>query len=85
MVSPDQAEQAADSLLEPAKKELAAKQKKLARRKALQKGLHESIFPAAVAAGVAIFFADEIGSSITAFVFSASIGAIAGSFVRKGA
>ncbi len=85
MVSPDQAEQAADSLLEPAKQELAARQKKLARRKAIQTSLHESLFPAAVAAGVAIFFVDDIGSPSIAFFFSAAIGAIAGSMLRKGA
>ncbi len=43
MVSPDQAEAVADILLEPAKQERAAKQKKLARRKAIQTSLHESL------------------------------------------
>lgn len=85
MVSSDQVDQAAESLLEPAKQELAAKQKKLARRKAIRTNFHKAILPAGVAAAVAIALGDDIGNPIIAIFFCSVVGAAAGEMLRKDA
>ena len=84
MVSPDQAKQAADSLLEPAKQELAAKQEKLARRKARRTSLLDALIPAAAGAGAALASIEFFDGSFTgSLIFGSAIGAIAGSVLQK--
>jgi hypothetical protein len=84
MVSPDQAEQAADSLLEPAKQELAAKQDKLARRKAIRTSLLDALVPAALGAGAALVAIEYLDSTfIGSLIFGSMIGATVGSGLRK--
>jgi len=86
MVSPDQAKQAADSLMEPAKRKLAAKQEKIERREATKARTFEALLPAAVAAGVALTSYIEFGSSIGIALFlGVAFGGIVGSAWRKGA
>ena len=84
MVSPDQAEQAAESLLEPARQKLTVKQEKLARRNAVRTSMLEAFFPAAVGAGGALASIEYFGGSlIGSLIFGAAIGAIVGSMLQK--
>ncbi|MEM7279037.1 MAG: hypothetical protein AAF385_13000 [Pseudomonadota bacterium] len=84
MISPDQAEQVTDSLLEPAKRELAAKQEKLKRRQVVRYRFHDAFTPAVVAAGVAIYFGDKFNNPFVATFICAVIGAVVGITIRKG-
>ncbi len=84
MISPDQAEQVTDSLLEPAKQELAEKQEKLRRRREARDSFQDAFFPAAVAAGIAIFFGDRFDSPLVAILVCAAVGAVVAPITRKG-
>ncbi|MDJ0918658.1 MAG: hypothetical protein QNJ05_12905 [Woeseiaceae bacterium] len=77
MVSPEQADKASESLLEPSKTELAARKRKLKERKAsMIRHRDSALFPAAIGAGVALFARDLAHFSNDAVPFL--IGAIVG-------
>ncbi len=73
MISPDQAEKAAEGLLQPSKQELAAKQQKLSRRKARIDKIHKLI-PPAVAAVAALELVDYFESTGYTVLVAAAIG-----------
>lgn len=75
MFSRDQANKAADSLLEPPQRELAERRKKLADRQTRTFDLRRSpLVPAAAAAGVALLAMDLVSDKSYAF----AAGAVAG-------
>ncbi|MDJ0760503.1 MAG: hypothetical protein QNJ19_14005 [Woeseiaceae bacterium] len=87
MVSPEQADKASDSLLEPSKKELAKRQAKLAARKAALVSQRMSpLFPAAVGAAVALLAqdADRFSSDMIPFLIGAIAGWVFGLVLRRG-
>ena len=84
MISRDQADKASDSLLEPSKQELAARQAKLEKRKASTVRHRLSpLFTAAIAAAVALASQDRFSSDMYAFLLGAVVGSLAGLIMRS--
>lgn len=79
MISRDQANQASDSLLEPAKENLATKQERLSNRKAIRARKIEALFPAAIASAVVVASIDYFDSPGFSIFFGTAIGSLAGS------
>ena len=86
MVTPEQADKASDSLLEPSKKELAARQAKLSNRKAAMiRHRLSPLFPAAMGAGVALLMqdSDRFSDDMFPFLIGAIVGWVFGLLLRK--
>lgn len=84
MFSRDQANKAADSLLEPSQRELAERRKKLANRDAGAFDLRRSpLLPSAAAAAVALLGMDLVSEKPYAFVVGAVAGWVFGVVLSK--
>ena len=82
MVSPDQADKAAESLLQPSKDELSARQQKVARRKADTTKFYGLIAPAVTAIG-ALVLVDYLNSIVLTAIVATAIGWTVGSIVDR--
>ncbi len=84
MITRDQAEKAADSLLDQSKKELSAKQDKRAKLALAEQRKRESpLFPAFVAAITVYGSLDYLDNALVSVVLGAAIGGLFGWAARR--
>lgn len=82
MVSRDQAEKAADSLLEPLRRKLALKQERLSKRNTPAPTMIDWLVATAAAAAAALFAYDYADNLAVLLIFGVSVGWFAGLLLR---
>ena len=82
MVSRDQADKAAESLLQPSKEELSARQQRVARRKADNTKFYKLVVPAVAAIG-ALVLVDYLNSIVLTAIVATAIGWTVGSILDR--